>query len=156
DASFDADAEYVDHRPLGFPPLRGADAIRGWVHALFESAEDLTFRIDEILDVRADALVVRYTNSGTERAGGGRFERCFLSLEGFGDDGLLRHWEHFDTESDHEALARLDALTAPRRTARRVRPNAATAFVARLDATVAAKDAAALRSLFADDTQVTY
>ena len=140
DASFHRDAEYVDHRPLGFPRLRGADAIRGWVHTLFESADEIVFRIDEIVDLRGDALLALYTNSGTERAGGGRFERRFLSLEVFGDDGLLRHWEHFDPENEHEALARLDALTAPRGAAHRVRPNAATANAARMDAAVAARD----------------
>jgi ketosteroid isomerase-like protein len=99
-------------------------------------------------------LLVRYTNSGTDRSSGGRFERRFLSLEVFGDNGLLRHWEHFHTDSEAEALARLDALTAPRGAARRpVRPNAATASVARLDAAAAAKDVAALHALFAEDMQ---
>ncbi|HXK25279.1 MAG TPA: nuclear transport factor 2 family protein [Myxococcota bacterium] len=151
DASFDPDAEYVDHRRLGFPSLRGARAIREWVGTLFDSADDVVFRLDEILDLRPDALLVRYTNSGTERAGGGRFERCFLSLEAFGADGLLRHWEHFHTENESQALGRLDALTAPRGAARRVRPNAATASAARMDATVAARDLDAFLAELSED-----
>src|SRR5262249_52746770 len=57
---------------------------------------------------------------------------------------------------DHEAeaLARFDELltgpVAVRPVRRSVRPNAATAHVARLDAAVAARDAEAFHSLFAD------
>src|SRR5262249_45670245 len=63
--------------------------------------------------------------------------------------------EFFDADREDEALARFDALTAPLRAAdglrrRRVRPNAATANAARMDACFAARDAEAFLALFAE------
>jgi hypothetical protein len=37
---------------------------------------------------------MRRTFSGTDRAGGGAFERLFISLVVFGGDGLLTRLEH--------------------------------------------------------------
>src|SRR5207247_6870057 len=141
DAIIASDGEYVDHRPLGFPALRGAEAVRRWVRSLFETADDLVFRLDDVLGLRSDAFVVRWTNFGTLRAGGGSFERRFIALNVFGVDGLVRRWEFFDADRDAEALARFEELTAepaptrptaaPPRGAKkrqhRVRANAATA-----------------------------
>ena len=117
-------------------------------------------RVDDVLGLRSDALLVRWTNLGTERAGGGAYERQFLRLCVFGADGLLTRIELFDADRDAEALARFDELTplaartrAPR-SARRVRPNAATAHAARLDAAIAARDADALATLLADESEV--
>src|SRR5207244_606099 len=88
-------------------------------------------------------------------------------LNVFGPDGLTRV-EFFDTDHEDEALARFDELTAappavrfataPPRVAkkleRRVRPNAATVHLARLDAAIAAHDADALPTLFANEYDV--
>src|SRR5206468_5462611 len=65
--------------------------------------------------------------------------------------------EGFEADREAEALARFDALTAeptPVRPARRVRPNAATANAARLDAVIAARDDDTLATLFADEMEV--
>src|SRR5207249_4161415 len=75
DAIIAPDGEYVDHRSLGFPTLRGAEAIRRWIHSLFEVADDLVFHLDDVLGLRSDAFLVRWTNFGTDRASGGSFER---------------------------------------------------------------------------------
>ena len=55
---------------------------------------------------------MRWTNFGTERAGGGAYEQHFLMLLVFGADGLLTRNELFDVDRDDEALARFDELTA--------------------------------------------
>ena len=104
------DAEYADRRPLGFPTLRGAGAIRSWIATLSESAVDVAFRLDDVFDLQPDRLVARWTNFGTQRLGGGSFERPFVSLNMFGPDGLLLRWEHFAT--DREAFARVDEIAA--------------------------------------------
>src|SRR5262249_18276092 len=76
-------------------------------------------------------------------------------LRVFGPDGRVSRVEFFDADREDEALARFDALTAPRATAdgvvrkRRVRPNLATANAARFDAVIAARDTEALPALFA-------
>src|SRR5262249_40323117 len=74
-----------------------------------------------------------------------------------GADGLITRWEQFEVDCEAEGLARFDELTAEPPavcpTLRRVRPNAATAYLARLDAAVAACDADALPALFADEVE---
>jgi class 3 adenylate cyclase/tetratricopeptide (TPR) repeat protein len=150
--------EYVDHRRLiGAGTIRGAQAFRAAFRALFDVAADMTNRLDDVLAMRADAILVRVTNMGTERIGGGRFERPLLAISVFGADGIARV-EAFDAEREAEALARFDDLTAERVPARavhrRVRANAATAMGARLDAALAACDADALPSLVADNVEL--
>ena len=127
--------------------------------ALLEVADGVSNRIDDVLDLRSDAFLVRWTNLGTARAGGGAFERRYLRLFVFGSDGLATRMEWFDADRDAEALARFDELTAAAGAQRasdprRVRPNAATANAARVDAAIAARDAGALAALFADDVRV--
>ena len=54
---------------------------------------------------------MRRTFSGTDRAGGGAFERQFIQLWIFASDGLIVRIEYFDIDRDDEALARFDELT---------------------------------------------
>src|SRR5262249_53276098 len=109
----------------------------------------------DVVCLGPDALLTRRTHSGTIRGGGGPYERVFLWLRVFGPDGLVSRVEFFDADREDEALARFDALTAPVRAAdgggrRRVRPNAATANAARVNASFAARDAEAYLALFAE------
>src|SRR5438094_2523551 len=156
--------EFVDHRTVGIGSGRGAEAFREWDRSLLEVAENLAFRVDDILCLRSDALLIRWTNSGTLRAGGGAYERCLLMLWMYGPYGLLTRHEFFDADRDDEALARFDELAAGPAAARsvaaaekrerRVRANAATAFLARYDAAVAARDTDAFPTLLADGYEV--
>src|SRR5262249_8213178 len=138
---------------------------RDWFRTLFEAADDIANRVDDVLDLRSDAALLRLTNSGTDRASGGAYERSFLALWIFGADGLTARLETFDVGDEAAALARFDELTAcrsgppaaprggkPRR--RRAHPNAATANPPRLDAAMAAHDGDALPALIADDIEV--
>ncbi len=161
------DVEAVDHRILGTWFARGAEAYRQQLGSVLEVADDVVSSEDDILGLGTDALLTRRTHSGTDRAGGGRYERVFIWLRAFGTDGLITRIEFFDSDREDEALARFDALTAqqeatrpvrapsatvPQR-ARRVRPNAATANAARLDAVIAARDTDALPALFTEDAE---
>jgi ketosteroid isomerase-like protein/tetratricopeptide (TPR) repeat protein len=148
--------EATDHRTVGFGSLRGADAVVGAIRALVELGVDNVWRFDDILDLRPDGFVVRWTESGTDRATGGAFERKLCQIFIFGADGLVARWEQFDADSEAAGLARFDELMTqpvPRR-ARRVRPNTATAYAARLDAAMAARDVDALAKLEAEDIEV--
>jgi ketosteroid isomerase-like protein len=148
--------EYVDHRKLiGVGAIHGAEGFRAAFRALFDAADDITNRVEDVLVLRPDALMVRMTNLGRERVGGGPYERPLLAIQMFGADGLTTRVEAFDADCDAKALARFDALTAdrPPAPARRVRSNAATAHAARLDAAVEAGDADAISALLGDDVQ---
>src|SRR6185503_17382907 len=99
---------------------------------------------------------------GTDRASGGPFEQAKLQLHAFGPDGLSTRYEWFDVDDIDAALARFDELTTERPAAtafagsvrRRVRPNAATANLARVETAIVARDADALDAGLADDAQL--
>jgi len=150
--------EGVDHRILGTWSARGAEAVLEGFRALFELSDNIAWSDDAVLSLQSDALLVRRTHSGAARVGGGVYERPFLLLLVFGTDGLVTHLEWFDTDRDAEALARFDELTAGPATVRparrRVRPNAATTYAARVDAAFAARDFEAIPSLIAEDSEL--
>ncbi|MGH7819923.1 MAG: hypothetical protein ACREQ9_09130, partial [Candidatus Binatia bacterium] len=135
--------EFADHRTVGLGAARGAEAYLKWPRSLRDATERFAFGTDDVLALRADALLARLTNSGRDRTSGGDYERHLLVIWVFGPNGLLRH-EQYDGDRDIDALARFDELAAkPSRAAakRRVRPNAATANAALADAAIAARDA---------------
>jgi len=152
------DVEWVDARNVGAGSIRGADAVLESMRALIELANDFAAHIDDVICARSDALLVRRTNSGTLRAGGGGFERDLCQLWLFGADGGLTRWEQFDATREAEALARLDALTAPHRDARvrRLHPNAATKHSLDLNAVIAARSAELLPTLFSEKIEVVH
>jgi class 3 adenylate cyclase/ketosteroid isomerase-like protein len=155
DWPFAPDVEARDHRTVGFGSLTGADAVVRSIHTLRELSGDFDNRMDDVLDLRSDALLVRWTTSGTIRASGGAYERPLCELFVLGVDGLLTRWEQFDAEQEAEALARFDELCAGPTVALpvqpRVRPNAAVANVRRFEAALAARDMAGFEELLAED-----
>ncbi len=145
--------EYVDHRMQGAGPLTGREAVLEWLRSLLEVAEDVGTRIDDVLALRPDALLLRWTDSGRERVGSGTYERRLLWLGLLGPDGLFKRVELFEDGREVEALSRFDELLAappPRRVRRRVRANAATAQIDRANRVLAARDADALPALLSD------
>src|SRR5262249_49594609 len=80
------DIEFVDHRRLGFESSRGAGKMVRQTRALFDLADDVTNRIDDVLAVRPDIILYRSTTTGTDRASGGAFEQPKIELRAFGPD----------------------------------------------------------------------
>ena len=139
---FDPLYEDIDHRTVGYGTLSTAEAQK-LVSSQRALADDLRFRLEDILALRRDGLVRKSTTSGIWRDGGGAFERtvCMLSL--FGADGRATRQETFEGDREAEALARFDELTgalAPQTVRRRVRANAATANGTRITAAIVASD----------------
>src|SRR5262249_28553790 len=143
------------HGLVGQGSSRGRDAWLRVFRVILETVADPTERIEDILVLRPEACLVRWEASGTDRETGGVFEQTYLMLAVFGPDGLIARQEWFAPGHEDEALARFDELvtepTAGRPVQRRVRPNAATARAARLDAAIAARDADALAAVFAPE-----
>ncbi|MGH7291038.1 MAG: nuclear transport factor 2 family protein, partial [Myxococcota bacterium] len=103
--------EFVDHRTLGAGILRGGPALVDAMRSYFDMVSDTSSRCDEVLGLRPEALLIRWTNAGTLRDGGGTCERCFINLCVFSADGLLARGEWFDADADDAALARFEALS---------------------------------------------
>jgi len=104
------DVEFADHRTVGFPSGRGPQELLRSIGSLLESADDVAVRIDDVLALRANGFLVRWTTSGTDRVSRGSFEWQFLRLCVFGPDGLLTRAEQFDVDRADAALARFDTL----------------------------------------------
>jgi ketosteroid isomerase-like protein len=105
--------EFVDHRRLiSLGSAHGAEAVLRGVRTLLSLSlvNDAVGRVADLLGLQSDAILIRWTISGTVRASGGAYERQYLQLWTFGADGLATRIEWFDL--DDEALARFDALTA--------------------------------------------
>jgi class 3 adenylate cyclase len=155
-ATLAPDLELADHRSLiGIGSARGAEAVLGWMRTLLDVADGIAIRFDDVLDARPELLLTRTVTAGTDRAGGGAFERQFISLVAFGADGRMTRWEQWDADRADDAFARVDELTAePARPARHVQPNAATAAAAGIDAAFAARDAEALAASVRDSIEL--
>jgi class 3 adenylate cyclase/ketosteroid isomerase-like protein len=149
------DVEFRDHRPLGFPPSRGAAAVLQGTRSLLELAEGVEVRVHDVLALQPDGFVLRSTTSGTQRESGGHFDLDVVQLRRFAADGRLARVEFFAPEHGAEALGRFEELAAPAPvSARQVRHNHAVANVARLDALMAARDVAALPDIYCEDAIV--
>ena len=103
--------EDVDHRSVGYGTL-STDEARKLVVSQRALADELCFRVEDVLALRPDGLVRKSTTSGTWRDGGGAFERTVCMLSVFGPDGRAVRQETFDSDREAEALARFDELTA--------------------------------------------
>ena len=63
-----ADVAAVDHRVLGFGVSRGAEAVRDSMRALHDLASELSVRVDDVLALERDCLLLRSTTLGVDRA----------------------------------------------------------------------------------------
>jgi tetratricopeptide (TPR) repeat protein len=105
--------EVVDHRTVGTWSVRGQEALVQNFRAWRDVADDIAIRPQDILALRAGALLVRWLHAGTDRASGGVYERPFLLLSIVEADGLMTRWEFFEPDDEAEALARFDELAHP-------------------------------------------
>src|SRR5262249_6575882 len=114
----------------------------------------------DVLALRPDALLLRWMNSGTDRAGGGAWESQLLRLMVFGPDGHVTRVEAFDVDRDAEALARFDELgmssaeeSPPASRVAHIE-NAATRMRHRFEDAWAARDWEGIAAVFAPDFQL--
>lgn len=112
------DCQVVDHRVLGtWSGDRRAvgDHLRG----LEQLASDVRVRDEDVLGLGPGVLLRRHRHLGTQRFGGGSYERAFLMLATFDADGRFSRIELFDLDRESDALARFDALDGERSAASR-------------------------------------
>src|SRR6185503_12131506 len=115
----------VDHRSVGYGALSRDDADK-LASSFDDVAEDVRFRVDDVLALSPSGFVRKTTATGVWRDGGGSFDRSVCTLSVFGTDGRVAGHETFDADRESEALARFDELapgTTSRVVRRRVRTN---------------------------------
>ncbi|MCI0346656.1 MAG: hypothetical protein L0221_14630, partial [Chloroflexi bacterium] len=103
--------------------------MRHW-RSLFDLADDVALRDDDILALQPDTFLVSRIYSGSDRASGGAYENWLLALFAFGADALMTRVELFDPDRAAEALARFDQLVTAAPAVRF--ENAATRWCVRL------------------------
>jgi len=145
-----------DHRHTGAGELRGAAALIESFAAMHDLAIDLVYRIDDIVHLDEDALSAIGTNFGTDKLGGGAFERPVCMAWMFRVDGLIHRWDTFEPEDIAAVRAHLDARLPAKRAPLlpvrpRVRPNAATRNIASFAAAFSANSIDASADLYAAD-----
>ena len=147
------DFESVDHRHLSTWSMRGGGVFLAHNRALREVAAEVVISTHDVLALAPGALLIQRMHSGTERLGGGAYERPFLVLFATDADGRLARAEWFDSEGEAQALARFEVLVAgtePKPLIRRsVRANAATRHLERQWTAIEARDVDALTALSA-------
>jgi hypothetical protein len=114
------DTEVVDHRILGMSSGSGAEAVLRGLRAWLDVGADLALSVDDVLGLESGALLTRRTFLGTDRAGGGTFERPLIQFLVFGTDGLVPRLEVFEADRGDQALARFDELALSPEPRRRV------------------------------------
>jgi hypothetical protein len=104
--------EVRDNRRLAsLGPSRGRpDEVLRYIDVIHELGDRLVFRIDEILDLRSDAYLLRRNFSGVGRESGGAFDSDAIVLWTFKDDGRANRVELFDADRRDDALARFETL----------------------------------------------
>lgn len=121
------DCQVVDHRVLGTwsgDPRAVGDHLEG----LAQLASDVRVRDEDVLGLGPTVLLRRLQHLGTQRFGGGSYERTFLMLARFDGDGRFLRMELFDLDRESDALARFDALDGERSAASRF-SNGATHWI---------------------------
>ncbi len=104
----------LDEVRRSFEEAEAAGVLRGGARALLELGEHHVFRFDDVIGLRPDALLVRWTHSGTHRESGGAFERPLCQLWVFGADGRVTCFEQFDA-SRVPKRSRASTSSRPRR-----------------------------------------
>src|SRR5262249_49791330 len=62
--ALDPEIEFLDHRPLGFEPTRGAEQHLTRLRTLETVATDVAVGIDDVLSLRSNGLLVHFTQRG--------------------------------------------------------------------------------------------
>jgi ketosteroid isomerase-like protein/tetratricopeptide (TPR) repeat protein len=153
------DLECIDHRHLSLWSGRGAELFLEQRRAVHQVAEDVSFTTQEILALEPDAMLSRVMHSGTEREGGGAYERPFLAIVVFDAEGRMGRLEWFDDDREADALARFDRLSAAPTSApatrSRTHPNLGTAMNDRFMRAFSTGDFDAFRSAIHPNCRVT-
>ena len=104
------DLRLVDHRVFATWSSESGAELLDHFRTQLDLAPDFAARVDEVLALESDGLLVRIAYHGTSRDSGGAFENLICNIIRFGDDGRMSEIECFEAEQEAEALARFEAL----------------------------------------------
>ncbi len=100
---------YVDHRELGWEPLRGLAEVERFYGSAFSISPDIRQELDEVLasDDRLVAAAVTFRGTGAD--GGGEFELRMGYVTAF-EDGLIISSDFYDHDDRQALMARYREL----------------------------------------------
>ena len=101
------DVEYVDHRALGWEPLRGRPAVEGWYRSFLDGVEALALH-SEVLETRGDLVLLRQEGSfrAVAQDGGGEGEVVTITVVTMRDGRFARIEIYEDEAAARAAMAR--------------------------------------------------
>ena len=106
------DFESIDHRALGWEPMRGGRAIADFFRSWVDVVPDIELRFT-VLAGDEEHAVVQFVGWGHAAEGGGEMEYLTLNAMSF-RDGRCRRVERFEADDEALALARFEELRAER------------------------------------------
>jgi ketosteroid isomerase-like protein len=109
EALFTSDFEAVDHRPMGWGALRGADYFAS-VRRLVELAPDACLWTDHAVAMAPDKALTVNRNAGTRD--GAPFENIVLIVTEFAEDGRCARWDLYAVAELEAARQRYDDIHA--------------------------------------------
>ena len=101
------DVEYLDHRALGWEPLRGRRAVEDWYRSFMDGVEALQLR-SEVLETRGDLVLLRQEGSFRAAAqdGGGEGEVVTITVVTMRDGEFARIEMYEDEVAARAAMGR--------------------------------------------------
>ncbi len=100
---------YVDHRELGWEPLRGLAEVERFYGSAFAISPDIRQELDEVLASDDRLVVAAVTFRGTGADGGGEFELRMGYVTAF-EDGLIISSDFYDHDDRQALMARYRKL----------------------------------------------
>ncbi len=99
----------VDHRSLGWEPVRGRESEGALLGSAFASVPDIENFIDEVLACDERVIAARQTYRGHALDGGGEIE-VRLGIVNVVEDGVLVSADQYEYDDDAAMLTRFDEL----------------------------------------------
>ena len=102
-ALISADYELIDHRQLGWEPLRGREAFAAANASAWDGVQDVRLEIDEVLGAGEHVIAIPSRWVGHTAEGGGEFALAVGLVIQY-EDGLVRRIDQYDYD-DREAMS---------------------------------------------------
>jgi ketosteroid isomerase-like protein len=102
------DLVVIDHRVLGWEPLRGPAAYVDALRSLAELAPDVRLRLDHVIETSEHGIIYAPTWIGSRE--GGAFDAPSIIVAEVDAQHRIRRFDQYDVDRVDEARARFEAI----------------------------------------------